>query len=1032
MVRWVDGKRSKYVVGFVVIPLMIIAVLLLPPISAATRIANLGNSPIGEAGGTIADPDGTQVVFLPGTVTEPFRASVSSVPRVSFLEGSAGQDLLEAAKSIPSDLVAKSPFYQLELHGEAPSQSTWIMPIPNDSEPYETLDVYTWESQSQSWQWLPHNIIREDDQVESTSNALPLSAMVVQTNPRPALVAVDVAQAKDMPAESVGAVAQVAPTGLYLGGNGAIDGAVDATFDQAAGVYAVMPVIRNYEGPIVRSDLLANMLVDSSQRATHIDNLVNLAVGNNYKGIDIDYRGLDKNLRGEFNQFIKELAEKLDAQGKDLSVRVEPAVQVADDRWETGPYDWQTLGLLADTVKIPAPQDPNAYIPDGQLDALVRYAVGQINRNKLQMVLSGQSMEQAGNYLLPKSYADALQPLLGRVAADQTVVEPGKPLNLALVSSKPTSGLVYDPNIGTYVYRYQDDQGNARTVWLENAASLSHKLDLLKKYNLQGFSLENLPAGGLDTDLWSLMKNYQQGRVQPIENNFVVEWTVKGSDGQTTSETRPLADSKVAFAAPNVAGALQVEALIKDRGQIIARQSGDAIAVATYTPVPTPTPMPTPTPDFVEVTAKANANVRSGPGTAYAKVGTLNAGATYRVTGQSETPGWWQISFDDSQAWVSNDVVDVNGQTEMVAVVQVAPPPTAVPVAAKPAAPKPAAAAAPAAKSYPAAPGSFGYGVQIDPWGNRAAAVAAIKNMGFNWVKVQIPWKTFEGSQGQRGFADDIINELSGAGINVLASIVKAPDWARPGNTDRSVEGPPADPQTYADYVGAFAAHNKGKVKAIEVWNEQNLWYEWGHEPLNAGRYVDLLCRAYRAIKAADPGMSVLAGAPTPTGVNDGSTAIDDVAYLQQMYAAGAKNCFDGVGAHPSGYNNPPDAKFGYNNPAEPSFKNHPSFFFRDTMERYRGVMVANGDAGKRVWPTEFGWASTGSPHPGYEYATQNTEAEQADYIVRAYQMAKNWGWVGPMFLWNLDYNVTQPSTELAAFGIMGRAAQGALGGMPK
>ena len=67
-VRWVDGKRSKYVVGFVVIPLLIIAVLLLPPISAATRIADLGSSPISEAGGAIADPDGTQVVFMPGTV----------------------------------------------------------------------------------------------------------------------------------------------------------------------------------------------------------------------------------------------------------------------------------------------------------------------------------------------------------------------------------------------------------------------------------------------------------------------------------------------------------------------------------------------------------------------------------------------------------------------------------------------------------------------------------------------------------------------------------------------------------------------------------------------------------------------------------------------------------------------------------------------------------------------------------------------------------------------------------------------------
>jgi spore germination protein YaaH len=1032
MVRWVEGKRSKHIVDFVVIPLLIIAILLLPPISAATRVADLGTSPISEAGGAIADPDGTQVVFMPGTVSRPFRATVSSIPRVNFLEGSEGKDLLEAAKSIPPTLVAKSPYYALKLHGEAPSHSTWAMPIPNDSEPYETLDVYTWDTQSQSWQWLPHNIVREDDVIESTSSAVPLSVMVMQTSPNPALVAVDAAEARELPAESQGALAQVQPTGLYLGGNGAIDGAVDATFDQAAGAYAVLPVIRNYEGPIVRSDLLANMLVDSGQRAAHIDNLVNLAVLNNYKGIDIDYRGLDKNLRGEFNQFIKELADRLHTEGKALSVRVEPAVQVAEDRWETGPYDWQTLGLMADTVKIPAPQDPNAYVPDGQLDALMRYAVGQINREKLQVVLGGQSMEQSGNYLLAKSYTDALQPLLGRVAADQTVVEPGKPLNLALVSSKPTSGLVYDPNIGTYVYRYQDDQGNARTVWLENAASLSHKLDILKKYNLQGFTLENLPADGLDTDLWSLMKNYQQGRVQPIENNFVVEWTVKGSDGQTASETRPLADSKVAFAAPNVAGALQVEALIKDRGQVIARQSGDPIAVATYTPVPTPTPVATPTPEVVEVTAKSNANVRSGPNTAYGKVGTLKTGATYRVIGQSETPGWWQISFDGKEAWVSGDVVDVKGPTETVAVVQVAPPPTAVPVAAKPA---PAPAAKPASSSgarYPAAPGSFGYGIQIDPWGNRPAAVAAIKNMGFNWVKVQIPWKSFEGSPGQRSFADDIVNELAGNGLNVLASIVKAPDWARPGNTDRSVEGPPADPQTYADYVAAFAAHNKGKVKAIEVWNEQNLWYEWGHEPLSASRYVDLLCRAYRAIKAADPGISVIAGAMTPTGVNDGSTAIDDVTYLQQMYAAGAKNCFDGIGAHPSGYNNPPDAKFGYNNPAEPSFKNHPSFFFRDTMERYRAVMVANGDAGKRVWPTEFGWASTGSPHPGYEYATQNTEAEQADYIVRAYQMAKSWGWVGPMFLWNLDYNVTQPSTELAAFGIMGRAAQGALGGMPK
>ena len=244
--------------------------------------------------------------------------------------------------------------------------------------------------------------------------------------------------------------------------------------------------------------------------------------------------------------------------------------------------------------------------------------------------------------------------------------------------------------------------------------------------------------------------------------------------------------------------------------------------------------------------------------------------------------------------------------------------------------------------------------------------------MGFNWTKYQVPWKDFEGSKGAYGWGgmDTIVNTLSGGGLNILASIVKAPDWARPGNTDRSVEGPPANNQDYADFVGAFAARYKGRVKAIEVWNEQNLHYEWGNEPLDPNRYVDMLCKAYQAIKAADPNMVVVAGALTPTGVNDGSRAIDDVVYLQRMYAAGAKRCFDALGAHPSGYNNPPDAKFGYNNPAEPSFKNHPSFFFRDTMERYRGVMVANGDGGKRVWPTEFGWASEAEPRRGLRIRT--------------------------------------------------------------
>ncbi len=171
--------------------------------------------------------------------------------------------------------------------------------------------------------------------------------------------------------------------------------------------------------------------------------------------------------------------------------------------------------------------------------------------------------------------------------------------------------------------------------------------------------------------------------------------------------------------------------------------------------------------------------------------------------------------------------------------------------------------------------------------------------------------------------------------------------------------------------------------------------------------------------------------------------AVDDRLYLEQMYQAGLKNYCDAIGAHPSGYNNPPDADWrSYSDTSAPSFKGHPSCFFRGTMESYYNIMVKYGDAGKKIWVTEFGWASVEglgvAPAGGYEYAADNTEAEQAAFITRAYQMGRSWGFVGVMFLWNLNFGpVCGAQDEKAAFGIVRpdwspRPAFWALAQMPK
>jgi polysaccharide biosynthesis protein PslG len=222
--------------------------------------------------------------------------------------------------------------------------------------------------------------------------------------------------------------------------------------------------------------------------------------------------------------------------------------------------------------------------------------------------------------------------------------------------------------------------------------------------------------------------------------------------------------------------------------------------------------------------------------------------------------------------------------------------------------------------------------------------------------------------------------------------------------------GPPDDINDFGDFVNAFVARygpgssqGVGRVDAIEVWNEPNLAREWGGKAINqdqAGAYVNMLRIAYEAAKAADPGITVISAGLTPTGTDDDTARPDDV-YLQWMYDAGAGAYFDVLGAHGAGYKAPPDMS-----PdavaADQSFGGHPSFSFR-RVEQLRDVMVRNGDSGKQVWLLEFGWTSD-EVNPAYAWH-RVTEQQKADYIVGAYQWARNnWSpWIGVMTLWNLS-----------------------------
>ncbi len=328
--------------------------------------------------------------------------------------------------------------------------------------------------------------------------------------------------------------------------------------------------------------------------------------------------------------------------------------------------------------------------------------------------------------------------------------------------------------------------------------------------------------------------------------------------------------------------------------------------------------------------------------------------------------------------------------------------------------------------------GPFGYGVQLN-WTNvdNNEEMNWILGMGFRWAKVQVRWCDFEGSPGNINYGqmDQLIGAAGAKGVRVMFSVVCAPRWSR-ADGGAGGSGPPDDMQKAADFMGNLAGkYCGGPLAAIEVWNEHNLQTEWHGKPISAVSYLDMLRRSYAAIKARCPSMTVVSGAPTPTGVTN-DVAIDDVAFLQQMYANGLKQYSDAIGAHPSGFCNAPDAAEGSTNPCSGQYNNHRSFFFRRTLESYRSVMVQYGDSSKRIWPTEFGWGVDPNPKPGYEYERSLSDDLQAQWLVKAYQNMKAYGYIGVAFVWNLDF--TNMGNETGAFHILNRAGYSALASMSK
>jgi len=295
------------------------------------------------------------------------------------------------------------------------------------------------------------------------------------------------------------------------------------------------------------------------------------------------------------------------------------------------------------------------------------------------------------------------------------------------------------------------------------------------------------------------------------------------------------------------------------------------------------------------------------------------------------------------------------------------------------------------------------------------AMLRMIRDAGFRWLRQEFPWEDLE-VDGPGQFTDskrdrdgdgqpdtistwtkyDQIVDLTEAyGLRLLVRLSNPPAWTR-ADPDVGDRAPPDDLQDFANYATAVAERYRGRVNHYQIWNEPNIYPEWGNQPIDPPRYVELLCRAYRALKAVDPGIVVVSGAIAPTIALDGTRDLNDVVFLQALYDHGGGDCFDVLSAQ------------GYGLRSGPTDRRLRATSVNVTRHSYyRDIMARNGDAQKSIWLSEAAWNATLdaelppdqiSLYGAYGNVTQE---QAARYMPIFYdRIQQEWPWIGGVMYW--------------------------------
>lgn len=659
---------------------------MLPPIELPSRIAGLGYTAV-HAGRT------TQIASR-------------SAGAVLEISGQAAQRSTRARLTLEDDIpsgIDDLPRGR-ELMGK-PARIAFKGPPPDHGDLYLTVDVqvaqlpfldpYGWDGTR--WQWLAissaaNGVVRI--RVPFDRFVPPIVVLTLATGASTAVSAVLLPPPSVVPA-AVAELPILEMAAFHLvSGDGALSGDIFPIPARPAGRYAV---VDNREGVRVRSDLVANMLANPESRKQHRKVLAELARRRSLAGLILDYRLIPGDLQSIYAEWLARLGRDLREVGAELVVVVPMPIRRAGG-WDSSPASWSALSAGADGLRVLLPADEPLEIE--ALDDMVRWALGQVDRRKLQLGVPVEGRDVSEEGTIPVGFGPAFARVLDMARSDAPArLSPGDTAVVELPALRE-AGLMRDPGVGMWRFDTWDDVRRKHTVWINDARGLRPAFEIALRYRLGQLALHGVEAG-LDPALWPLVRSFRLGGLDPPSaNDYQLEWQLLADDGRVAREARqPLGVADFRFRAPADEGHYRLRVdLVTGDGNLVAPGLPRDLTVG---PAPPPPPTPTPPTLLIEPTRSSpatrpppadeltinrppvTANVtpsdsereaadavvslpegvlRGGPGVSHPVVSSIRQGERLNMVGRSTNGKWYLVSVEATgvTGWVRDEFVELN------------------------------------------------------------------------------------------------------------------------------------------------------------------------------------------------------------------------------------------------------------------------------------------------------------------------------------------------------------------------------------